>query len=197
LLKPGEKVLFAVFGAFFVLAVIGYVVLEIVRAQMTEPMFVSRSSYAFSAEGQHGSKLFREAGCTACHRAMRNGTNQGISLDGIGSRRSRDWLAQFLKTPESVYETATIDHGAPPKEAARFSALPASDLGAIAAFLSELKAEQGSATARRPPEESSGFVEGVASFWAPEKWKEGVEERRSKSIEADAQLKQQEMSTHE
>ena len=44
-LKPGERVLFTVFGAFFVLAVIGYVVLETVRSNMKEPMFTSRSSF--------------------------------------------------------------------------------------------------------------------------------------------------------
>lgn len=190
MLKPGEKVLFTVFGAFFVLAVIGYVALEIVRSHMNEPMFVSRSSYDFSSEGRHGSQLFRESGCTACHRAMRNGTNHGISLDGIGSRRSRDWLERFLKDPHSVYATATIDHGLVPKEAAWVSTLPATDLRDIAVFLSELKAEQGSATARLPPEETSGFVKGVANFWAPEQWKQDVEARRKNNAEADAQLRQ-------
>lgn len=192
LLKPGEKVLFAVFGAFLLLALAGLVIMEIVRAHMSEPMFAARSSYDFGAAGQRGSELFREAGCTACHRALRNGTNNGISLDGIGSRRSREWLEGFLKNPEAVYETPTIDHGAPPKEAARVSALPDATLHDIAAFLSELKAEQGSAMARLPPAEaaSSGFVQGMARFWAPEQWKRDAAERRKKLEDADRAVRQ-------
>ncbi|MDA1107321.1 MAG: c-type cytochrome [Proteobacteria bacterium] len=191
-LKPGEKVLFAVFGAFLVLALVGLVVMEVVRAHMSEPMFAARSSFDLGVAGQRGSKLFREAGCTACHRAMRNGTNHGISLDGIGSRRSREWLEDFLKNPEAVYETATVDHGAAPKEAARISALPPATLHDIAVFLSELKAEQGSAMSRVPPKEAanSGFVQGMANFWAPEPWKAGAAERRQKSAHADAAIQQ-------
>lgn len=171
-LKPGEKILFAVFGAFFVLALIGYVVLEVVRSQMDEPMFVSRTSFSLSAAGQRGSALFRKANCTACHRAMRNGTNHGIILDGIGSRRSQGWLEAFLKQPEVNWATATIDHGLPPKEAAYVTQLPPQDLHDIATFLSELKAEQGSAMAAKPPEGSEGMARRLANTWAPQAWKD-------------------------
>ncbi len=172
-LKPGEKILFAVFGAFFVLAVIGYVVLEMVRSQMTEPMFTSRASFNFSAEGLRGSKLFRENNCTACHRAMRNGTSNGVLLDGIGSRRSQQWLKDFLKHPEANYKGGiTLDHGPWPKEAAYVAQLPPQELHDIALFLSELKAEQGSAMAQKPPEGSEALPRRWANFWAPQAWKD-------------------------
>lgn len=182
LLKPGEKVLFAVFGAFLLLAVVGLVVMEMVRAQMSEPMFASRASYDLSAAGKRGSKLFREANCTACHRAMRNGTNQGIGLDGVGSLRSQQWLEAFLKHPETSWATVTVDHGLPPKEAAYVAQLPPQDLHDIAMFLSELKAEPGSATSAVPPPEiaRSGFVSRMTEMWAPEAWKEKYQDIRHK-----------------
>ncbi|MDO9371909.1 MAG: cytochrome c [Gammaproteobacteria bacterium] len=182
LLKPGEKVLFAVFGAFLVLAIAGLVVMEVVRAHMSKPMFASRASFDLSAAGRHGSKLFREAGCTACHRAMRNGTNQGIGLDGVGSLRSQQWLEAFLKHPEANWATVTIDHGQPPKEAAYVAQLPPQDLHDIAMFLSELKAERGSATSAVPPPEiaRSGFVNSMTEMWAPEAWKEKYQDIRHK-----------------
>ena len=181
-LKPGERVLFTVFGAFLVLAVIGYVVLEVVRSQMTEPMFASRSSFNLSADGLRGSKLFREANCTACHRAMRNGTNQGIGLDGVGSLRSQQWLEAFLKHPETSWASVTVDHGQPPKEAAYVAQLPPQDLHDIAMFLSELTAEPGSATSAVPPPEiaRSGFVNSMTEMWAPEAWKEKYQDIRHK-----------------
>ncbi len=176
-LKPGEKILFAVFGAFFVLAVIGYVVLEIVRHQMPNPMFASRTSFDFSAEGLSGSKLFRENNCTACHRAMRNGTSNGVLLDGIGSRRSQQWLEDFLKHPEANYKGGiTLDHGPWPKEAAYVAQLPPQELYDIAVFLSELKAEQGSAMAQKPPQEGEALVKRLANFWAPQTWKDKYQE---------------------
>lgn len=180
--KPGEKILFAVFGVFLALAVIGYVVLEVVRSQMAEPMFTSRASFNFSAAGLRGSKLFREANCTACHRAMRNGTNQGIGLDGIGSLRSQQWLEAFLKHPEATWATVTIDHGSWPKEAAYVAQLPPRDLHDIATFLSELKAAPGSATSAVPPPEiaRSGFVNLMTEMWAPAAWKEKYQDIRHK-----------------
>lgn len=182
-LKPGEKILFVTFGAFLALAVIGYVVLEVMRYQMPgNTMFVTRASFNFSAEGLRGSKLFREANCTACHRAMRNGTNQGIGLDGVGSLRSQQWLEAFLKHPEANWATVTVDHGPWPKEAAFVAQLPPQDLHDIAMFLSELKTEPGSATSAMPPPEiaRSGFVNRMTEMWAPEAWKEKYQDIRHK-----------------
>jgi len=175
-------VLFAVFGAFLVLAVIGYIVLETVRSHMKEPMFTSRSSFDSTAEGLRGSELFREANCTACHRAMRNGTNHGIVLDGIGSRRSVEWIENFLRRPELTYGAPTRDH-ALGREAGYTTALPSVDIHDIAVFLSELKAEQGSSMARQPPPESSGFIDSMVNMWAPKDWKDKYQDIRTKPPE--------------
>lgn len=171
-LKQGEKILFGIVGVFLILAVLSFAVLEIVRVNSDTPMFQSKTSFNLSPEGHRGSQIFRESQCTACHRAMRNGTNMGLSLDGVGSKRSVDWLERFLADPEKTYETGTLDHGFRPKEAAYVSELPAQDRRALAVFLSELRAEQGSPSSPVPPEGKSEFIDNMIQIWAPDDWKE-------------------------
>jgi hypothetical protein len=101
---------------------------------------------------------------------VRNGTNNGVNLDGIGSRRSMDYLVAFLHHPESTYETQTVEHG-PGKRAAFVAELPETDLHSLAIFLSELKASQGSPDARLPVEAHDGFVDEMVKIWAPSTWK--------------------------
>lgn len=170
-MKTGEKILFGIFGLFAVMAVVSYIVLEVIRARSDKPMYVTTTHFDFSQEGLRGSELFREAGCTSCHRALRNGTSMGLNLDGVGSRRTLQYLVSFLKNPEATYTAATIDHGLAPKEAAYVSALPEQNLHAIAVFLSELRADRGSGVARQPPPEKSGFIDNMLRAWAPEGWK--------------------------
>lgn len=168
--KTGEKVLFAIVGVFILLATIAYVVLESVRMNSDKPMFESKTNFDFTAEGAKGSELFRLGRCTSCHRALRNGTNMGLSLDGVGSARSYDWIYNFLKNPEQAYDAKTIDHGPRPKEAYYVAEMSDADLKAIARFISELKAEQGSSSAPLPPEGRSEFIDSMVKMWAPTEW---------------------------
>lgn len=170
-LKSGEKILFIVFGVFFVLALIAYVGLETVRLTSDEPMFKSTTFFDFSEEGKAGSAIYRKANCNACHRALRAGTSMGLSLDGIGSKRSVEWLEEFLIDPEKMYGR-TLDHGLPPKEAAYASELPPEDRRRIAIFLSELRADPGSSVSKMPPPEHSAFVDNMVKMFAPAEWKE-------------------------
>lgn len=179
-LKSGEKVLFGVAAAFIVLALVGYVALEAYRMQRTEPLFEVKTHFDFSPEGKLGSVLFRESRCTSCHRALRNGTNMGLSLDGVGSYRTLEWLVKFLEDPEATYDANTIDHGRAPKEAAYVAELPVDTRHAIAVFISELKADQGSSSAPVPPEGRSEFIDGMVRVWAPSDWKEKYQDVREK-----------------
>lgn len=179
-LKQGEKILFGIAIVFVVAAVIGYVLLESYRMRSDKPVFEVRTSYDLTPVGQRGSELFRHNRCTSCHRAMRNGTNMGLSLDGVGSRRTREWLYDFLRNPESTYGAPTVDHGYPPKEASYVSSLPDEDLMAMATFISQLKAEQGSASAPVPPEGRSDFIDSMVSTFAPDEWKEKYKDVRTK-----------------
>ena len=182
-LKSGEKILFTIFGAFFVLAMIGYGVLEYIRLNSEKPLFAQRTFFDFSEEGLKGSELYRKANCNACHRALRSGTSMGLSLDGLGSKRSLEWIEAFLRNPEEVYEGPTIDHGAPPKEAAYVSQLPEEDRHLIAVFISELRADPGSSVAKVPPPGRSEFIDKMVGAWAPEEWKEKYRDIREKQQE--------------
>lgn len=182
-LKTGERLLFGIFGVFIMLAIISYVILEVIRAKAVKPMYTATSHFDFTPEGLKGSEWFREANCTACHRALRNGTNMGLNLDGIGSRRTPEWIADFLSHPESAYSVRTVDHG-PGKEAAYVAQMPPEKLRAIAVFLSELRADNGAATAAAPPEGRSEFIDNMVKMWAPAEWNEKYQDVRTKSSEA-------------
>lgn len=179
-LKSGEKILFSIFGAFFVLGIIAFIAMEVVRSRSEAPMFAVTTHFDFSPLGLEGSALYREARCNSCHRALRNGTNMGASLDGIGSRRSIQWIESFFIDPEKTYGGPTVDHGLPPKEAAYVTSLPKENLHKIAVFLSELRADRGSAAAAQPPKERSGFIDGMVGTFAPETWKDKYQDIRDK-----------------
>jgi len=179
-LKGGEKILFGIVAVFIVLATIGYIAMETYRMSRTKPMFEVKTHYDFNEEGQRGSALFRKSGCTACHRALRNGTNMGLDLDGVGSRRTLDWLEAFLANPEKTYEAKTFDHGRKPKEAAYVAELPEKDRHDIAVFISQLKSDQGSSSAPLPPEGRSEFIDSMVGAWAPKSWKEKYTDVREK-----------------
>jgi cytochrome c553 len=169
-MKLGEKLLFGGFALIGIMAFVSWLVLEVVRSRLDKPMYPVLQ-YNFSTEGLRGSELFRTAGCTVCHRAMRNGTNMGLVLDGIGSKRTLEYLNKFLIDPEASYPGITMDHG-PSKGAAFVAQLSRRDLQAIAVFLSELRANPGSNASRLPPVAGeSKFIDEMVRMWAPDSWK--------------------------
>ena len=188
-MKRGEKILFGVFGVMGVFAIASFIMMEVVRARTDRALYPVSTHFVFSAEGLRGSTLVRTEGCTACHRALRNGTNSGLNLDGIGSKRSVQYLTDFMKNPEATYPARTVDHGAPPKRAAYVSKLPEEDLHALVVFLSELRADQGSAAARLPADARSGFIDEMVKVWAPENWKDKYTDIRD---EAELKTKEKE-----
>lgn len=171
-LKQGEKILFGIAIVFVAFAVIAYLALEAYRLSVGGQVFEVTTHFTLSEEGHRGSEIFRELRCTSCHRAMRNGTNMGLSLDGIGSRRTPQWIYDFLRDPEATYGAPTFDHGYPPKEAAYVSALPPENLRLLATFLSELRSDQGSSSAPLPPSGDSAFIDNMLRLFAPGSWDE-------------------------
>jgi hypothetical protein len=171
-LKSGEKILLSVFGVMFVAAMAGYAAIETVRIKSDKPMYAQTTFFDFSEAGKKGSELYRQANCNSCHRAVREGTSMGLSLDGIGSRRTKEWIEEFLLNPEKAYGKPTIDHGSPPKEAAYTARLDPAKRQLIATFLSELKATTGSASAEGPPPGDSQFIDAMVKTWAPDSWKD-------------------------
>ncbi len=182
-LRLGEKILFGIAALFVVFAVLSFIGMEIYRARSGKDLYASASTFNFSPEGRVGSERFRELGCANCHRAVRNGTNYGVNLDGIGSKRSMDYLVAFLHHPQSTYEAPTLEHG-PGKRAAFVADLPESDLHSLAVFLSELKAVQGSPDARLPADSRSGFIDEMVKIWAPSTWKSRFHDVRDENPSA-------------
>jgi len=194
-LKRGEKILFGVVGLIGIFSIASFIMLEVVRARMDKPMYPSHIHYDFSAEGLRGSNIFRKAECTQCHRAIQNGTSSGVDLDGIGSKRTLQYLRDFLKNPETIYAAKTIDHGPSPKAAAYVAKLPEADLEAIAVFLSELRADQGAAVSRLPVEGRSGFIDEMVKVWAPDNWKSEYKDVREEAKSNEKEGKHDEPGT--
>ena len=48
-----------------------------------------------------GERLYFAKGCVACH-TMGKGRHLGPDLQGVGGRRSRDWLSRWLQDPEAM-----------------------------------------------------------------------------------------------
>jgi len=180
-LKTGEKIMFATFGAFFVLAAIGYVILESVRLNMDKPMYTQTTFFDFSKEGKLGSTIYREANCNSCHRALRSGTSMGLSLDGLGSKRSVEWIEGFLTSSDDakrLYGSELIDHGSRQEADRDLVKISKEHKHLMAVFISELKAVAGSSVAKVPPKGRSPFIDSMIGSWAPEGWKDKYEDIR-------------------
>lgn len=170
-MKLGEKILFGVVGLLVVITVISFFMLESVRHKSVKPLYPILTHFEFSAEGERGYAIYQKNGCYTCHRAVGSGTSMGVSLDGLGSKHGLNYFVSFLKDPEKTYGAKTMDHGAPPKDAAYVSALPDSDIHAMAVFVSELKADQGSSSSFEPPQGSSSFIDAMVQMWTPAGWR--------------------------
>ena len=170
-MKLGEKLLFGIVGLLVLITVISFFSLESIRHHSDKPLYPILTHYEFSEEGKKGYGIYEQKGCYECHHAVGSGTSMGLSLDGIGSRHDATYFYNFLKNPENTYGAKTLDHGMPPKDAAYVSELPDDDLRAMAVFVSELKADQGSSSSFEPPEEQSSFVDAMVHMWTPAGWK--------------------------
>ncbi|HTS54670.1 MAG TPA: c-type cytochrome [Burkholderiales bacterium] len=56
--------------------------------------------YVENAVTRDGEAIYRREGCNSCHSLFGNGASYGPSLDGVGSRRSAQWLRQYLQDPK-------------------------------------------------------------------------------------------------
>ncbi len=135
-MKRGEKLMFAFAGIVVVLAFFrGYQFLT------AEEPSVPKHFYEWDETGLQGQLLYREKGCNNCHRAL--GTGEiGYSpvLDGIGTRRSVNWLRQYLTDPGTLVN-GTAHHG---NLGPDFRLLTESERERLTAFLAGLHANPNS-----------------------------------------------------
>jgi len=182
-MKKGEKILIGIIAALFVITIINFAILEWIRHNSEKPLFPILTHYEFSEEGLRGFDIYRQSNCNACHRAVGSGTSMGASLDGLGSKHDVEYFYNFLKFPEKTYVAKTIDHGAPPKDAAYVSSIPDKDLHDLAVFLSQLKSDQGSSSSIQPPKGESSFIDAMLDMWVPDSWRGIHKDIRVKSSE--------------
>ncbi len=126
-LRSGEWfVLIGAVSIFALAIVVGKLVLE-------QPPRV-HYMYHDSEVTRQGESVFHREGCGACHKVFGNGYAYGPSLDGVGSRRTQDWLQRYMTAPwpgvsKRRYRT----------EMPGYDKLPAEDLASLIGYLLALK----------------------------------------------------------
>jgi cytochrome c oxidase subunit 2 len=85
-----------------------------------------------SAPGQElaGADLARRLGCWACHSLHGRGGDQGLPLDGVGARLSREEFEKMLTRPRLLRPGARMPS---------YAYLPPQERQALVDFLTELK----------------------------------------------------------
>jgi len=59
-------------------------------------------AYEENAQTIAGEAVYRSQGCSACHEVFGNGASTfGPKLDGVGSKRDKEWLHAYLLKPRS------------------------------------------------------------------------------------------------
>lgn len=147
--KRGEQLMFGL-AAVVALAAAGKAVVQSRAAAAAQPQ---RDYYEWSEAGLKGRALYREAGCHNCHRALGAG-EVGVApvLDGVGTRRTRDWLERYLENPASLVPGSAHDGHLGPD----LRALDGAQRHLLAEFLWGLKAGPASPNYPKPPTATAG-----------------------------------------
>ncbi len=95
--------------------------------------------YEETLETAAGEAIYRREGCLSCHEIFGNGASYGPSLDGIGSKRSKEWIIRYLKSPWPGVSAKPYRLRMP-----SYASLPSSDLEKLAQYLLALKFIQSS-----------------------------------------------------
>ena len=93
-----------------------------------------RFAYAETVSTRVGEAIFRREGCLSCHELFGNGTTYGPALDGVGSRRERSWLRDYLRSPRPGVGERTYRLRMP-----SYDKLDGSELDALANYLGALR----------------------------------------------------------
>ncbi len=93
-----------------------------------------RFAYAETASTRAGETIFRREGCLSCHELFGNGTTYGPALDGVGSRRGRSWLRDYLRSPRPGVGERTYRLRMP-----AYDRLEEGELDALAGYLGALR----------------------------------------------------------
>ena len=93
-----------------------------------------RFTYRESPSATAGEMILRREGCLSCHEVFGNGTGYGPALDGVGSRRDRLWLKEYLRSPRPGVGDRSYRLRMP-----AYDTLEAGELDALVSYLSALR----------------------------------------------------------
>lgn len=93
-----------------------------------------RFVYLESSLSKQGEAIFRRESCLSCHEVFGNGASYGPNLDGVGTRRSKSWLQQYLRAPRPAVSVKTYRLRMP-----AYDKLDPADLDALVAYLQGLR----------------------------------------------------------
>ncbi|MBI5136316.1 MAG: cytochrome c [Nitrospirae bacterium] len=133
-MRKGEKVVWGLTAIITASALyVGYVVYN-------APAKVMPTYQVESAAAAQGEAVYRRNACDACHRIWDVGGHQGGVLDGIGSRRSEQWLTAYLSAdnPQAILPSQVKKFFQMPS----FASMPETDRADLVAFLFSLKDRQ-------------------------------------------------------
>ena len=126
-LRTAEKVV-----AVCAVVIVGYAVLVGALIWLKPPPV--RFVYVETASTRAGEMIFRREGCLSCHELFGNGTGFGPALDGVGSRRTRPWLKDYLRSPRPGVGERAYRVPMP-----AYDTLEAGELDALVSYLEALR----------------------------------------------------------
>ena len=96
-----------------------------------------RFTYQQTPGTLQGEIIYRREGCLSCHEIFGNGASYGPSLDGVGSKRTKEWLIRYLKSPWGGVSAKPYRLKMLP-----YDHLPENDLDSLAEYLLALKSTE-------------------------------------------------------
>ena len=93
-----------------------------------------RYVYLESPLSKQGEVIFRREYCLSCHEVFANGATYGPNLDGVGSRRTKSWLAEYIRAPRSGVSVKPYRLKMPP-----YDKLEVAELDALVTYLQGLR----------------------------------------------------------
>ena len=115
--------------------------------------------YVETAAAQQGEAIYHREGCGSCHKIFGNGATYGPRLDGVGSRRTAEWLQAYLRDPRP-------DVGDKPYrlKMPSYKGLKPVELDALVAYLQALRTRSADGGRMAAPEKESRARLGLISL---------------------------------
>ncbi len=143
-MKTGERVVFFLAGLMISVVMILYVLgqFHIINFWSTNDIYV------FNKQTEAGYKVYQRSGCRDCHVIYGVGDFAGPDMDGEGTRRTREWLTQYLADPKKIVPNTRHDG----LFATNFSEMPPADKKKLIDLMISLKSLPGSPNYPKPPQ---------------------------------------------